>query len=559
MNTIAVHVRTKEMNAPADYNYTTYYKSYSLDHLGLVAGLYDDLGIGQHIDELVPQDLEQRNVSIGTAVKAMIINGLGFTNRALYLMPHFFEDKPIERLLGQGIKAEYLNDDMLGRVLDDLYDYDVTRLYSQIAIPCIQQLGLDGQKAHIDSTGFHIDGNVNSGHPPDDPNVIHVTRGYSRDHRPDLNQVSLQLIVEQQAGIPMLMRALSGNSVDTVAFNETLNNHINQFDTDFKIEYLMGDAALYTKDNLQAMTDCYWISRVPRSLKSSKEVIDLFAEELSKKQEKQSIICVESHYAGVKQRWLVIYSRELEEKARHSVLKQMLKQKKSREKILARLSKQKFVTKSDAEKALEAFSDTLNGMEIININIGEIPYYEKAGRPKKGQKPDGIRYTITGELSLLNEEYEKRVQQKSCLIYATNQMDSKVLSNEELIENYRNQHKVERGFRFLKDPLFHASTVFLKLPKRIMALMMIMTLCLLVYAALEHRIRQSLQQANETFPDQQGKGTAKPTARWVFQFFTGIHLLVIDEMTSFVLNLNEYHRLLLNLLGENYMNFYSDG
>ena len=72
------------------------YQSYTLDHYGLVAGLYDELGIGAHIDRLISQDFDQRNVSIGTAVKAMIINGLGFSNRALYLVPHFFKDKPIE-------------------------------------------------------------------------------------------------------------------------------------------------------------------------------------------------------------------------------------------------------------------------------------------------------------------------------------------------------------------------------------------------------------------------------------------------------------------------------
>jgi hypothetical protein len=39
--------------------------------------------------------------------------------------------------------------------------------------------------------------------------------------------------------------------------------------------------------------------------------------------------------------------------------------------------------------------------------------------------------------------------------------------------------------------LFMASTVFLKSAQRIMALAMIMTLSLLVYSALEHRIRES--------------------------------------------------------------------
>lgn len=42
---------------------------------------------------------------------------------------------------------------------------------------------------------------------------------------------------------------------------------------------------------------------------------------------------------------------------------------------------------------------------------------------------------------------------------------------------------MERGFRFLKDPMFLASTLFLKKAQRIMALLFVMTLCLLVYAA----------------------------------------------------------------------------
>jgi len=138
-------------------------------------------------------------------------------------------------------------------------------------------------------------------------------------------------------------------------------------------------------------------------------------------------------------------------------------------------------------------------------------------------------------------------------------MDQETLSDEDLISTYKNQQKVERGFRFMKDPLFHASTLYLKSPKRIMALMMIMTLCLLVYSALEYRIRTALQKADETFPDQKGKAIVKPTARWVFQFFTGIHLLMIQEMTIGVLNLNEHHCRLLRLLGKRYENFYSDG
>lgn len=65
-------------------------ESKTLDHLGLVAGMYDELGIGDIIDEAIEQDEEKRFVSIGQAVKAMVLNGLGFVNQRLYLFPKVF-------------------------------------------------------------------------------------------------------------------------------------------------------------------------------------------------------------------------------------------------------------------------------------------------------------------------------------------------------------------------------------------------------------------------------------------------------------------------------------
>ncbi|NEX23438.1 DUF4277 domain-containing protein, partial [Thiorhodococcus mannitoliphagus] len=67
-----------------------HYSSQVLNHLGLVAGMYDELGLGELIDQVLVQDEDSRNVSLGQAVKAMVLNGLGFTQRALYLTPLFF-------------------------------------------------------------------------------------------------------------------------------------------------------------------------------------------------------------------------------------------------------------------------------------------------------------------------------------------------------------------------------------------------------------------------------------------------------------------------------------
>lgn len=98
---MAAHIETGTMASPSHYS------SKQLNHLGLVAEMYDELGIGDLIDELIPKDEEKGIVSVGQAVKAMVLNGLGFANKALYLTPHFFRDKPVERLIGKGIKAEH--------------------------------------------------------------------------------------------------------------------------------------------------------------------------------------------------------------------------------------------------------------------------------------------------------------------------------------------------------------------------------------------------------------------------------------------------------------------
>jgi transposase len=147
----------------------------------------------------------------------MVLNGLGFVHHRLSLVPSFFDHKPTERLIGPEVEAAHLNDEVLGRALDTLYDVGVTPLYTLIATEACPRLGLASPYGHLDTTSFHVDGRYNSVAPPEET-VIHITPGYSRDHRPDLNQVMLALIVEQHASIPLWMKPLSGNSSNPVEF-----------------------------------------------------------------------------------------------------------------------------------------------------------------------------------------------------------------------------------------------------------------------------------------------------------------------------------------------------
>ena len=66
-------------------------------------------------------------------------------------------------------------------------------------------------------------------------------------------------------------------------------------------------------------------------------------------------------------------------------------------------------------------------------------------------------------------------------ILATNVLDAAQLNPDEMIVKHKEQQAAERGFGFLKGPLFFTDSVFLKSPERIEALTLVMGLCLLVY------------------------------------------------------------------------------
>lgn len=549
---------TMNLSAPSGEATAPTYTVQDMDHLGLVAGMVDELGLVERIDSLIPQDFEQRTLSIGVVVKAMILNGLGFVQRALYLTPHFFQNKPLEPLLGPGILPEHLNDDALGRALDAIYRYGPTQLFAPLAAQAVNRLGLTCRIGHLDATSVHTDGVYNSEREPPE-GVIHITKGYSRDHRPELNQVVTQLICENQAGIPLFMAALSGNSSDQTSFRETVAEHIGQLKTEVGLQYIVADSALYNEETLQELGDFGWISRVPETIGLARELTLAVAGELMLRPGEMAHQTLCTTYGGIRQRWLVVYTRAARQRAEKTLQKQHLKQGQTELKVFARLQKTAFACEADAETALQAFRKQQTLTRVHEAHIVAQPRYTQKGRPSQQQTPDTYEYFIQGGIASEIAVHQEKLQRKSCFIVATNELDEQALSDEQVIEHYKkDQQKVERGFRFFKDPWFMASTLFLKSARRIMALMMVMTLCLLVYAAIEWRIRQALRLQEQTFPDQKGQATQRPTARWVFQFFSGIRLLLISHTQRIIFGMNEHHRSLLALLGNRYVDLYAN-
>ena len=94
----------------------------------------------------------------------------------------FFERVPTERLIGEGVQPEHLNHGVLGRALDDLFEYGVTELFRDLAAHAAEKLGLGSRFAHLDATSFSFHGEYDSetgSNEPSEDGVICIQQGYS--------------------------------------------------------------------------------------------------------------------------------------------------------------------------------------------------------------------------------------------------------------------------------------------------------------------------------------------------------------------------------------------
>ena len=224
--------------------------------------------------------------------------------------------------------------------------------------------------------------------------------------------------------------------------------------------------------------------------------------------------------------------------------KKLKKEKEKVEKLLKELKREDFETPEQARYKLKGINKNLKIFEIKEVQI-----IESISKDNKTiYKMEGVVYEKTEEIEILRKEAGR-------FILATNLVDEKKLEPEEIIRNYKNQQSCERGFRFLKDPLFFADSFFVENPERIETMLFLMSLCLLVYNLGQREVRNSLKRAKIGIKNQLGKLTLTPTLRWVFQCFQGIHLLTLNGVHQIV-NLTEERNFILNNLPSSCQKYY---
>ena len=283
----------------------TSYETQRIDHLGIVTGISRKIELVETIDGKVGQS--GRKVSCGEGVLAMVQNALGFSSRALYLMPDYLRNKPVDLLIRPDLTADDFNDDTLGRCLDDLYGCGVTEVFASVASKALNVYGIEHQFVHLDSSSFHLHGQYDE--DAQDEEIVSITHGYSRDHRPDLKQVVAQIITSHKSNLPVWLEVLSGNSSDKESFSESVRAYCQHLAGENKPYFVM-DSAGYSKNSLMTMQNTRWLMRVPETLAAAKRLIkETDWEQMVELAPGYFGKEVKSEYSGVAQRWLVVLSQ----------------------------------------------------------------------------------------------------------------------------------------------------------------------------------------------------------------------------------------------------------
>jgi transposase len=537
------------------------FSSAHIGHLGLVADKIEELNLIELIDRRLPINKAYgAKVSHGERVAAMIMNGLGFIDSRLYLFPEFLSDKPLDRLFNRPVQAEWFNDDASGRCLDEISAYGTTKLFTELSITIGQARGLLGKSTHIDTTTLSLYGDyepselekVNEG---DNVSSPWPKQGYAKSGRHDLKQMVLLLATTGAANFPVWMESHSGNASDQTTMPAAavkIKQLCSELATAHDFIYV-GDSAIYA-NILQHSDDMFWITRAPEKIKEVRTLVSTPEEQLSwvNLNNGYSYYASTSDYKEVKQRWVMFFSQAAYQRENKTLDKHIKKEDEAQNKAWWHLSNHVFTCEKDAYNQAETQKKQLK-LHEVTFSIVAVKKYASKGRPKADEVPETIGYQIEYSLSFNKQAIAEMRARKGRFVLATNQLDENILSNEEILSEYKGQSGTERGFKFIKDDTFQVDSVFLKTPERIDALMMVMTLCLMVYGVSEYELHQSMREKNETIPSQTKKPTSTPSLRWVYFLFRVVNELTVTRgghEQKLVVNLNGVLRKIIKHFGK---------
>ena len=494
-------------------------------HLPIVKEYASRMGLVKIVDQALSCGMK---VSPGTILLGLVMNVLSGRS-PLYRVEEFFRTRDVALLLGPDITAEMLNDEAIGRVLDRIYEHGTWKIFSEVCVQAFQSFGVDCSVVHHDTTSVSVWGEYKS----DDS--LHITHGFSKDKRPDLKQFVLSLLCAE-GNLPCHGGVLSGNAPDKKTNGNILAELPRIMASHGEKDFIyVADSALATEENLSLMGEnIRFITRLPANFSACGLLINeavasgawVDVGQLSHRTVKGKEMCAgyrvhetRVELCGRMYRAVVVHSDAHDRRRQKRIDRLIEKDALAVEERAFSLSCKEFFCLPDAKAAGEALKS--GDFHEVSRSVAIRPMYGK-GRPCKSRvRPiKDIRFRIATKVEQNEEAIEKLREEAGCFVLLAS-VPAEEKKGIDILKIYKEQDGIERNFAFLKDPLV-ANDVFLKTPRRIEAMGLVLVLSLLLWRLMERTMRRKAKEGHLRLQGWNNTDTLKPTSFMMASKFTPV-------------------------------------
>jgi transposase len=516
-------------------------EAYQVQHLPLVKAYADKIGLVEVINQVVPTEME---VDPGTIVLGMILDTLSGRS-PLYRLEEFFTHQDTALLLGKAVAPEVFNDDTVGRILERLYDVGTMKIFTACAVRADQVYGLDKRYVHFDTTSISVYGEYlpPEGQPAPQEQAVPftITHGYSKDKRPDLKQFVFSTLCVDRA-VPLWGKPEDGNASDKTV-NNTVLSDIATFLAKHGVApgaYIyVADAALVTEDNLAALGDTLFISRLPATYNECGRLIteavahntweDVGVLAHTKPTTHRPVTSYKAYEGevtlyGTPYRAVVVHSSAQDKRRQQRLVRDIQTSYNTMQTAARAAEQQEYFCHADADSAAARLRAVSAAYHRLEVAVEERLVYGR-GRPS-AHKPRPItarRYRLKTAISPQTERIARMEEEAGCFVLLTNVSTTGELAHSarDILTVYKEQHGTEQNYGFLKDPVI-VNSLFLKKPERIEALGLILLLALLLWRLMERTMRTYVDTTRTPLPGWDKKATERPTAFMMITKFRGV-------------------------------------
>ncbi|HEY3079069.1 MAG TPA: IS1634 family transposase [Chloroflexota bacterium] len=516
-----------------------------LGALPVIGAYLERLGLKERVDALAPVR-EVAHLSNGAVVAALVANRLT-APRPLYDIVDWAEDWAVEETLG--IRPTDLNDDRLGRCLDDVAAVH-DRLRGELTVQAIAAFGLRTTTLRWDLTSVLVTGAYPEAEQQ--PGYARLQYGYGGG---DQKQVRYLQVTTDDGAVPLWDQVHDGSTADVATVVQTmraLREHAGC--SDF---VLVGDSKLLSVPNRAALLtagvgylaplartpelDAAFLAIPPAELVPldyvSQRERGKSAEERASYQgwDSTAAVAVPAPAGGVPPqavRRLFVVSSEERDAARRNRARQRERAEAEIARVIAGIGGRWYPTVERARAKIEAILDQRRLGGLYRVSDAE-----QAGRPALACE---LVPAALARAEALDGYYVLETTRPAAEADPT-----------ALLTTWKGQWQVEHRHRDGKGPL-RIRPLFVTSNRRIVGLVTILGIALMVFSLLEREARRTLGAAEKVADLLAGHVAARPTGDNLLKALREISLVTFQFAGTrhrAPSDLTPLHRTLLRLLG----------